>query len=126
MGPRRKRNYAAKEGIINEDSFGRKSSFGGRRGNLAHRAPGRPGGSGLHRGNGALQGIGAHRGDQRGEQSRRREDQPGPGCTYRLTAASNTDPMLGATGLPVITSRITLDGFHTTIAGNNSTFRILL
>jgi hypothetical protein len=34
--------------------------------------------------------------------------------------------MLGATGLPVITSRITLNGFHTTIAGNNSTFRILL
>ena len=49
-----------------------------------------------------------------------------PGCTYRLTAANNTDPMLGATGLPVITSRITLNGFHTTIAGNNSTFRILL
>ena len=34
--------------------------------------------------------------------------------------------MLGATGLPVITSRITLNGFHTTIAGNDSTFRILL
>ena len=49
-----------------------------------------------------------------------------PGCTYHLTAANNTDPMLGATGLPVITSRITLNGFHTTIAGNNSTFRILL
>jgi len=31
-----------------------------------------------------------------------------PGCTYRLTAANNTDPMLGATGLPVITIRITL------------------
>ena len=49
-----------------------------------------------------------------------------PGCTYHLTAANNTDPMLGATGLPVITSRITLNGFHTTIAGNNSTFRIFL
>jgi hypothetical protein len=49
-----------------------------------------------------------------------------PGCTYHLTAANNTDPMLGATGLPVITSRITLNGFRTTIAGNNSTFRILL
>ena len=34
--------------------------------------------------------------------------------------------MLGDTGLPVITSRITLNGFHTTIAGNNSTFRILM
>ena len=49
-----------------------------------------------------------------------------PRCTYHLTTANNTDPMLGATGLPVITSRITLNGFHTTIAGNNSTFRILL
>jgi len=49
-----------------------------------------------------------------------------PGCTYHLTAANNTDPMLGAAGLPVITSRITLNGFHTTIAGNNSSFRIFL
>ena len=49
-----------------------------------------------------------------------------PWCTYHLKTANNTDPMLGATGLPVITSRITLNGFHTTIAGNNSTFRILL
>ena len=32
--------------------------------------------------------------------------------------------MLGDTGLPAITSRITLTGFRTTIAGNNSTFRI--
>jgi hypothetical protein len=49
-----------------------------------------------------------------------------PGCTYHLTGANNTDPMLGATGLPVITSRVTLNGFHTTIAGNSSSFRILL
>jgi hypothetical protein len=28
------------------------------------------------------------------------------GCTYQLTAADNTNPMLGANGLPVITSRI--------------------
>jgi hypothetical protein len=28
--------------------------------------------------------------------------------------------MLGDTGLPAITSRITLKGFRTTIAGNNS------
>ena len=35
-----------------------------------------------------------------------------PGCTYHLTAANNTDPMLGANGLPVITSRITLNGFR--------------
>ena len=49
-----------------------------------------------------------------------------PWCTYPLTTANNSNPMIGATGLPVITSRITLNGFHTTIAGNNSTFRILL
>jgi hypothetical protein len=34
--------------------------------------------------------------------------------------------MLGDTGLPGITSRITLTGFRTTIAGNDSTFRILM
>jgi hypothetical protein len=34
--------------------------------------------------------------------------------------------MFGDTGLPVITSRITLNGSHTTIAGNHSTFRILM
>lgn len=48
-----------------------------------------------------------------------------PGCIYRLTTANNSSPMFGATGLPVITSRITLNGFHTTIAGNNTSFRIL-
>jgi hypothetical protein len=46
-------------------------------------------------------------------------------CTYALTTANNSDPMLGANGLPVITSRITLNGFRTTIAGNGSNFRIL-
>jgi hypothetical protein len=49
-----------------------------------------------------------------------------PGCTYRLTAASSPNAMLGDTGLPAITSPITLNGFRTTIAGNNSTFRILM
>ena len=49
-----------------------------------------------------------------------------PWCTYSLTTANNTVPMLGATGLPVITSRVTINGFHTTIAGNSSTFRIFL
>ena len=49
-----------------------------------------------------------------------------PGCTYRLTTASSPNTMLGDTGLPPVTSRITLNGFHTTIAGNNSAFRILL
>jgi hypothetical protein len=44
-----------------------------------------------------------------------------PGCTYRLTAASSPNAMLGDTGLPAITSRITLNGFRTTIAGNDST-----
>jgi hypothetical protein len=49
-----------------------------------------------------------------------------PGCTYHLTTASTSNAMFGDTGLPVISSRITLNGFHTTIAGNHSTFRILL
>ena len=49
-----------------------------------------------------------------------------PWCTYRLKAASSPNAQLGDTGLPVVTSRITLTGFHTTIAGNNSTFRILM
>jgi hypothetical protein len=49
-----------------------------------------------------------------------------PWCTYRLTTASSPNATLGDTGLPVITSRITLTGFHTTIAGNNSTFRVLM
>jgi hypothetical protein len=47
------------------------------------------------------------------------------GCTYQLTAADNTSPGLGANGLPVITSQITLNGAETTIAGNDTTFRIL-
>ena len=49
-----------------------------------------------------------------------------PRCTYHLTAASSPSATLGDTGLPVITSRITLNGFRTTIAGNDSTFRILM
>ena len=49
-----------------------------------------------------------------------------PGCTYALTAANNTNPMSGGNGLPVITSRIILNGFHTTIAGNGTSFRILM
>jgi hypothetical protein len=49
-----------------------------------------------------------------------------PGCTYNLTAASSPNATLGDTGLPVITSQITLKGFRTTIAGNDSTFRILM
>jgi hypothetical protein len=49
-----------------------------------------------------------------------------PFCTYHLTTASSPNAMLGDTGLPAITSRITLNGFRTTIAGNDSTFRILL
>jgi hypothetical protein len=47
-----------------------------------------------------------------------------PGCTYNLTTANNTIPMLGGNGLPVISSRITINGFRTTIAGNNTSFRI--
>ena len=49
-----------------------------------------------------------------------------PRCTYHLTTAASPNAMLGDTGLPAIASRITLNGFRTTIAGNNSTFRILL
>jgi hypothetical protein len=49
-----------------------------------------------------------------------------PFCTYHLTTASSPNAMLGDTGLPAITSRITLNGFRTTIARNDSTFRILL
>ena len=49
-----------------------------------------------------------------------------PRCTYHLTTAASPNAMLGDTGLPAITSRVTLNGFRTTIAGNNSTFRILL
>lgn len=47
-----------------------------------------------------------------------------PGCTYNLTTANNTNPMLGDNGLPVISSRITINGFRTTIAANNTSFRI--
>ena len=49
-----------------------------------------------------------------------------PGCTYALTSANNTVPMLGSNGLPEITSRITINGSRTTIAGNDSTFRIFM
>src|SRR6266566_2685553 len=47
------------------------------------------------------------------------------GCTYQLTAANNTSLALGSNGLPVITSPITLNGSGTTIAGNDTTFRVL-
>jgi hypothetical protein len=49
-----------------------------------------------------------------------------PRCTYHLTTAASPNAMLGDTGLPAITSRVTLNGFRTTIAGNSSTFRILM
>jgi hypothetical protein len=48
-----------------------------------------------------------------------------PGCTYSLTSANNTAPGLGASGLPVITTPITINGSGATIAGNNSNFRII-
>jgi len=47
------------------------------------------------------------------------------GCTYSLTSANNTDPALGSNGLPVITTPITINGSGSTIAGNNSNFRII-
>lgn len=49
-----------------------------------------------------------------------------PGCTYHLTTAASSNATLGDTGLPAVTSPITLNGFHTTIAGNDTTFRILM
>jgi hypothetical protein len=48
------------------------------------------------------------------------------GCTYSLTSANNTLPGIGSNGLPVITTPITINGGDgTTIAGNNSNFRIV-
>jgi len=47
------------------------------------------------------------------------------GCTYSLTATDNTVPGVGANGLPVIAAPITINGRGTTIAGNNSSFRII-
>jgi hypothetical protein len=42
-----------------------------------------------------------------------------PGCTYPLTSADN-----GENGLPVVTTRIGVNGNGATIAGNNGSFRI--
>jgi hypothetical protein len=42
------------------------------------------------------------------------------GCTYQLSGADNTNPGTGANGLPVISSRIQIDGKDTTIAGDGS------
>jgi hypothetical protein len=47
------------------------------------------------------------------------------GCTFQLTTANNTSPTLGSNGLPVITSPVTMNGAGATIAGNDSSFRIL-
>ena len=48
------------------------------------------------------------------------------GCTYSLTSANNTVPGIGANGLPVITTPITINaGGGATIAGNNSNFRVI-
>jgi len=50
------------------------------------------------------------------------------GCTYSLTSANNGSnaPMAsGANGLPVVTSTISLLGSDTTIAANNTDFRVL-
>ena len=43
-----------------------------------------------------------------------------PGCTYPLTSADN-----GENGLPVVTTSIGVNGNGATIAGNNTSFRIL-
>jgi hypothetical protein len=44
------------------------------------------------------------------------------GCTYALTARNNAAD--GGNGLPVVTTRIVLNGDGTTIAGNSTNFRI--
>src|SRR5450755_2542296 len=46
-----------------------------------------------------------------------------PGCTYTLTAANNSNsanPLVGANGLPVITTPVTINGRNTTIARSSS------
>src|SRR6266700_2713767 len=48
-----------------------------------------------------------------------------PGCTYTLTAAGSSGP-LGANGLPIVRTRITIAGAHAIIARSSSQqFRIL-
>jgi len=48
-----------------------------------------------------------------------------PGCTYTLTAAGSSGP-LGANGLPIVSTRITIAGAHATITRSSSQqFRIL-
>jgi hypothetical protein len=47
-------------------------------------------------------------------------------CTYQLTVANNVLPMVGGNGLPVITAGISIDGHGSTIAGNNTSFRIFM
>ena len=46
------------------------------------------------------------------------------GCTYSITSGT-TVPGLGTTGLPVITTAITINGNGATIAGSSSNFRII-
>ena len=46
------------------------------------------------------------------------------GCTYQLSGVDNSDPMTGDNALPVITSRIALNGRGTTLA-DDGTARIL-
>ncbi len=48
-----------------------------------------------------------------------------PGCTYTLTAAGSSGP-LGPNGLPIVRTRITIAGAHSTITRSSSQqFRIL-
>jgi hypothetical protein len=42
------------------------------------------------------------------------------GCTYQLTGAENGNPVTGDNGLPVVSSRITINGRGTMIAGDGS------
>ncbi len=48
-----------------------------------------------------------------------------PRCSYALSSADNGDPTTsGANGLPVITSQININGNDTTIAANDTSFRV--
>jgi hypothetical protein len=42
------------------------------------------------------------------------------GCTYPLSGVNNGNPMTGDNALPVVTTRITINGKNTTIAGDGS------
>ena len=48
------------------------------------------------------------------------------GCTYAADHRQQPQPHARRSGMPAVTGPIIVNGFRTTIAGNNSTFRIFL